>query len=89
MPLSTLEAGVPRPSSTRGIDPDADDGEVALDARRRFGAHRAHRAVALERRDAVSEHELDAVARVDVAVERADLGAEDPLVGQRQRVDHA
>jgi hypothetical protein len=37
--------------------------------------------------DALAEDELDAVIAVHIAVERADLGAEDALVRQRERID--
>ena len=47
------------------------------------------RSVALERFDALAEDQLDPVREVHVAVEGADLGAEDALVGQRERIDRS
>jgi hypothetical protein len=37
--------------------------------------------------NALTERQLDAVLRIHIAVKAADLRAEDPLVGQRERID--
>ena len=86
MPLSTSRPGCLR-KLRAGYDPDADDDEVAGDLAP-AAVRTAFTAVSpSERLDALAEHHLDAVASVNVAVEGADLGAEDPLVGKLQRVD--
>src|SRR5205823_4695810 len=82
-----LEAGVAGQVGARR-DADPHDGEVAVD---RAGAGRAHardHAVAFERLHALAEQQLDAALRMHIAIEAADLGAEDPLVRKLERVDH-
>ena len=84
--MSTSRPASPASSYARR-DADADDDEVALEHPAAGGAHARHRAVALERLDSLAEQQLDPVLGVHVAVEGADLCAEDALVGQRERID--
>src|SRR4249919_1211287 len=85
-PVADLQAGVTGQASARH-HAYADDGEVTLDPAAAGGPHPRDRAIALERVDPVAGQELDAVPVVHVPVEGCDAGAEDPLVGQRLRVD--
>jgi hypothetical protein len=68
-------------------DADPDHGEVAVDHLSAGRANPLQHAIALQRFDAVARHQLDTLARGHVSVEGADLGAEDPFVRKRQRVD--
>jgi len=81
-----LESGIGREPSP-GRDADADNHEVALDHIAHTRKYARDRAIALERIDPMVEEHLDAVLDVHVAVERADLGTQDALVGQLQRID--
>ena len=86
MPLST-RGPAPCASATRGATPIPTTAKSHSTVLPPLVRTRADGAVALERLDAVAEQQLDAVLHVHVAVEGADLGAEDPLVGQRERID--
>ena len=86
MPLS-ISRPASLASSTRGVTPIPTTTKSHSISAAAGGAHARDRAVALERLDALAEQQLDAVVAVHVAVEGADLGAEDPLVRQRERVD--
>ena len=62
---------------------DADDDEVALDDATVAGAHALDGPVALEGLDVCLHQHRDAVLAVEVAVDGADLGAQDPLAAER------
>ena len=86
MPLSTSRPAS-RASSARGETPIPTTTKSQSTVRAAGGAHARDRAAALKRIHALAEQQLDAVLRVHVAIEARDLGAEDPLVGQLERVD--
>ena len=86
MPLSIGEAGLGGELGAR-LHADADDHEVALEHAAVAGADALDRAVALEGLDAGAQEHPHAVVGVDVAVDRADLGAEHALERDRERVD--
>ncbi len=79
------------PASAASADPrrdaDADDDHVGVDRAPVVQPDALDPPVALERRDAGAEAQVDAVVGVQVAVDRADLDAEHPLERHGQRID--
>ena len=81
-PVVDVEAALGGERGAR-LHADADDHEVAVERPPVAGADALDRRRALERRDAGPEQHPHAMVGVDVAVDRADLGAEHALERDR------
>src|SRR6185437_16010329 len=85
IPLSTARPAS-RASSLRGTTPTPTTAKSHSTCAPSLSRTRAT-AVSLERLDAAPEQHLDPMCHMYIAVERSDLGPEDPFVRKRQRID--
>ena len=86
-PLSISQArGLREPGPRR--DPDSHDHELRVDDGSVPGEDALHRPGPLESLDGGLGQELDAVVAMEVEIDPAELGAEDPLERQRGHLDH-
>ena len=81
------QAGALQPAGARR-HADADHDDVGVDHRAVGQAHPLHPVAALERLDADAEADVDAVVAVQVGGQRPQVGAQDPLQGHGQGLDH-